>query len=269
MTAIRGRRQCTSKRRTPASSRRLPIGRRKCPGRFPTQAARKAPLRPRCAPRCQHRATPKPQYPAFRDSASKPRRRPTAPGPPSLASPRSGSLPKGPACDSMRGWPLPRSASGRGDRSASRRGIGSNPPRPPASWKTSVPRPHGRVPSATNRENGCLPAAVRKAATMRSPVFSGHCAGSSASTRTGASPCARRGSLPMQRTRAPVSRCSIRACWRRVPYLPGPLIGQLVSHEGDAVLEGNPRLLEATCNDHRLAPRNRQGSVKRGARDPG
>ena len=56
---------------------------------------------------------------------------------------------------------------------------------------------------------------------------------------------------------------------RRVPYLPGPLIGQLVSHEGDAVLEGNPRLLEATCNDHRLAPRNRQGSVKRGARDSG
>ena len=69
----------------------------------------------------------------------------------------------------------------------------------------------GRVPRATKRDSGCFPAAVRRAASIASAVVDGHCAGSSANTSTGARPCARRGSDPMHRTRAPVSRFSIRA----------------------------------------------------------
>ena len=63
----------------------------------------------------------------------------------------------------------------------------------------------GRVPSAIIREPGIFPIAVRSAATIRSAVDGSHCAPSSASTRRGASPCARRGSEPMHRTRAPVA----------------------------------------------------------------
>ena len=58
------------------------------------------------------------------------------------------------------------------------------------------------------REPGILPMLVVSAASIFSAVVCGHCAGSSASTSAGASPCARFGSEPMQRSRAPDSRCS-------------------------------------------------------------
>ena len=63
-----------------------------------------------------------------------------------------------------------------------------------------------------NLENGCLPAAVRSAETIFSPVVFGHCAGSSARTKVGARPCARFGSEPIHLIRAPVALCSILAC---------------------------------------------------------
>ena len=54
----------------------------------------------------------------------------------------------------------------------------------------------GRVPSATNRLWGCLPAAVFSADTIRSAVVGGHCEPSSANTKTGANPCAAAGIAP-------------------------------------------------------------------------
>lgn len=63
-------------------------------------------------------------------------------------------------------------------------------------------------PVARMREPGILPIAVASAARILSEIPGGHCAGSSAMTSRGASPCARAGSLPMHRTRAPVGRYS-------------------------------------------------------------
>ena len=77
----------------------------------------------------------------------------------------------------------------------------------------------GCVPSAIRRALGILPMLVRNAAIILSALDASHCAGSSASIRVGASPCARLGSLPMHRTAAPVglwtmlARCGVSFTW--------------------------------------------------------
>ena len=145
------------------------------------------------------------------------------------------------------------------------RGIAHSRLRQRASWQTSVPASAGRVPSATKARMrllaGCRTAS---AATMRSPVDSGHCAGSSASTRhrreavrpprigaDAAHPCARQ--------RDPRSRacCAVSHTFHR------RLILELVAHERQDMLEGDPGLLE------RSKPRSRFRPAARRAAHPG
>ena len=54
---------------------------------------------------------------------------------------------------------------------------------------------------------------------------------------------------------------------RSVPDFPPALVGELVAHERDNVLERNSRLLETRSHGHDFAARHMQRAVQRRARD--
>ena len=139
----------------------------------------------------------------------------------------------------------------------------------PRRRQTAQDRPASSKTSARRSRAACLarsvwtPAPCRatwlSAANMRSRVLRSHCAGSSASTRAGRRPCARAGSLPMQRTRAPDGRCSIAGVVGAVLQPPGPGCQLAVTRpqEREHVFEDDPApvgTLEATAMTSRRAP---------------
>ena len=116
----------------------------------------------------------------------------------------------------------------------------------------------GRVPSATSRELSSFPkAGPERRNHPLACLVSGHCAGSSQITRTGASPCARRRVAdPSTRTRRaclpvfdPRRRSRYPVCCQR-----RRLSAIFVCQERKDVLEGKPRLVEAGRNHHSLTP---------------
>ena len=113
-----------------------------------------------------------------------------------------------------RDWPSATSVVRTGDRHARLRDTARRcRARRRAASRTSGPYPPAAFPT---RSVDCAwhltqaPSTARR--DIRALVLGGHCAGSSASTNAGAKPCARRGSLPRHRTRAPVCRSSMLAC---------------------------------------------------------
>ena len=148
------------------------------------------------------------------------------------------------------------------------RGIARSPPHPPAPLRTSGSHPPAGSRARRTASAAASPAAVRSAATIRSPVVSGHCAGSSASASTGARPCARRGVGADAPHPRPCPLVLDPCLSGGVPDPPAPTILELVAHEGDDMLEGDPRLLEARGDDHGLPARHHQQAVQRRRRDP-